>query len=221
MTTEKIFLSHPLSNETIGYGGAKEFNSEYVRCIAEGDTCTQSSWKLSNHIGTHIDVPAHFSISGKTIDQYPASHWVYDKIDLIEIEAAEGELIQPKEWVETISQEAEILLLRTNFERYRGTEAYWARNPGLSKELGLWLRKNRPNLRTIGFDLISITSYMHRAEGKIAHRAFLSPDEEGVPLTVIEDMKLLGVPENLKTLIVSPLIVAGADGSPVTVIATT
>lgn len=220
MRNKTIFLSYPLSNDTIGYGGSKDFNNTQIRNMENGDACNQSHWELSNHIGTHIDSPYHFSKDGNTLDNFDASHWIYHNVELVDIDAKEGELIKPGTWSENLKSDTELLLIRTGFEKLRGSEAYWAKNPGLSPELAQWLRKYRPNIRTIGFDLISITSYLKRAEGKVAHKAYLCPSENGEPLTVVEDMTLSKLNSKIKMVVISPLIVKGSDGSPVTALAT-
>jgi len=66
-------------------------------------------------------------------------------------------------------------------------------------------------------DLISVSSYSNRAEGRKAHHAFLNP-REGAPILLIEDMKL-DTDESFKKVIVAPLLIDKADGSPCTVMA--
>jgi len=34
---------------------------------------------ICNHAGTHIDVPKHFFNSGKSLSDYPASFWFFQK----------------------------------------------------------------------------------------------------------------------------------------------
>lgn len=214
-----IFLSHVLSNDTIGYGGRKEFETVSTLSIAKGDSCNQSDWKLCNHIGTHIDSPFHFSNNGKTIDNFEASFWVFTKVHLVDLPTTNSIIIEKGIWADKIPLDCDLLLIKTGFESKRNTEAYWARNPGLSPVFGLWLRENRPHVRVIGFDFISITSYDHRALGKVAHNAFLHEEHKGHPILAIEDMHLAKLTSSPKKIIVAPLRVIGSDGSPVTVIA--
>lgn len=214
-----VFLSHPISNETIGYGGKKDFHSRAVLSMENGDSCNQSEWSFNNHVGTHIDAPFHFSTTGKTLDQFPASFWIFNHPQLIDLPTDPSVVIDYGPWMESILQETDLLLLRTGFESHRNSENFWAHNPGLSPELGLWLRQNRPTIRVIGLDLMSVTSYDHRALGKKAHNAFLHEAHPGNPLLVIEDMHLAELVSSPKRVTVSPLIVKNADGSPVTVIA--
>ncbi len=66
-------------------------------------------------------------------------------------------------------------------------------------------------------DLISTSSFSNREEGHRAHHAFLNP-KSGQPILLIEDMKL-DLIYNFNKIIVSPLLVDNADGSPCTVFA--
>lgn len=218
-SSQTLFLSHVLSNDTIGYGGKKEFHNSSTLSIAKGDSCNQSEWRLCNHVGTHIDSPFHFSLEGKKIDSFESSFWIFSKIHLVDLPTLESCIINRDKWADEIPMESDLLLIRTGFESKRNTESYWAHNPGLSPELGLWLREFRPKIRVIGFDFISITSYDHRALGKVAHNAFLHERHVGNPILAIEDMHLSELKCAPKKIFVAPLRVLDSDGAPVTVIA--
>ena len=99
--------------------------------------------------------------------------------------------------------------------------SYIFHGPGISPEIGLWLRENR-RIKMLGFDFISLTSFEHRELGKHAHQSFLSMTSEtfpGEPILVIEDMKLSVIDQAPRKVIVSPLLYENADGAPVTVFA--
>ncbi|MDH4467883.1 MAG: cyclase family protein [Bacteriovoracaceae bacterium] len=218
--TNYIFLSHVLSSETPGYGGKVGFKTSKVKSIQEGDSCNQSLWELNNHIGTHIDAPFHFSSNGRPIHDFDANFWVFENVHLQELIVDRPELIDVDQWVERIPENCDLLLIKTGFEKYRSIDGrYWSDNPGLSANLGTWLRKNRTKMRVIGFDFISITSFAFREMGKVAHKAFLDNNLEGNPILAIEDMHLENLFTAPKKVYVSPLRVLGADGSPVTVTA--
>ena len=106
-----------------------------------------------------------------------------------------------------------MLLIKTGFEKYRAEEIYWQNSPGLHPKLAYWLKEKSPSLKAIGIDFISISNLNNRALGRQAHIAFLSKN-----ILLIEDMKLSCVNSNLKTVIVLPLRVEGADGAPCTAI---
>jgi arylformamidase len=212
-----VFLSHPLGPHTIGYGGKTGFSLERVKSLCAGDSCNQSHWTLSNHIGTHLDAPLHFAEKGLAIDAPPADFWVFLQPQVVDIPAKRSEIIGPGSWCDSIKVTSDLLLLRTGFESLRDTDEYWAHNPGLSPALGRWLRENRPSVRMIGMDFLSLTSYDHRPLGKEAHQAFLA-EGSGNPIWILEDMRLSTLSSPPRRVTVSPLRVEGADGSPVTVI---
>lgn len=213
-----VSLSHVLSELTPGYGGSVGFEQIIASQISEGASSNSKKWTLSNHIGTHIDFPLHFDDEGKSLSDFEASDWVFQTPFLLEYAAEAEELIPPSVF-ESVPIDADFVILKTGFEAQRGNKEYWNNNPGLSPESGDWIRQNRPNLKVLGFDFISITSYQHRMVGREAHRRFLSPKFDGGPLRVVEDMKLAELHQSPKQLVVSPLLVKDADGSPVTVFA--
>lgn len=214
---EIVGLSHELTTDGPGYGGKSDFSRTRTKNICGGDACNQESWTLSNHVGTHVDCPLHFSDEGKTLTTYSAAEWVFQDPYVLEHPAKNDELIEPNAAWESITKTADALLIRTGFEKNRGDKIYWNNNPGFSPEAAQWLRTNRPELKIVGVDFISITAYQHRPVGRIAHVAFLAPDSKHPGLRVIEDMKLSPLKRKPSMLVVSPLWVKDADGGPVTV----
>lgn len=215
-----IFLSHFLSERTPGYGGSSGFSLRHVSKISDGANSNSQEWVISNHIGTHIDLSAHFDDKGQRLEDFAAQDWVFCKPHLLTVNPTAGEILFVNDQFKSIPMETDFLIIKTGFEKHRNEPVYWSSNPGLSPELAVWLRAERPKLKCIGFDFISITSYLNRPLGRVAHKAFLGIEENGTnPLRVIEDMKLSELSECPKQVIVAPILVAGADGAPVTVLA--
>ncbi|MCE9500593.1 MAG: cyclase family protein [Leptospira sp.] len=231
-----MFLSHILDPGTPLYGGKDHISLERVKKISDGDSTNHTFLKFPGHSGTHIDAPLHFDESGKALEEYDSSFWICRNIFLIDSEVTAGSLIRLENFqrkLESIPVNTDLLLIRTGFEKKRNheneydREDYIFRNPGISPEIGLWLRKNR-KMKMIGFDFISLSSYQHRETGRIAHKAFLaktgigSPlknEELGEPILIIEDMKLSVLEKIPNRVTVSPLLYERSDGAPVTVIA--
>lgn len=214
-----LFLSHFLNEETPGYGGQQGFFKKQVSRISEGSSSNSQEWRLSNHIGTHIDLPLHFDDKGKKLNEFSANEWIFRRPFLIEISCEEDVIINPDPLFESIPLDCDFLIIKTGFQKHRKEQKYWRNNPGLSPDLAIWLRKNRPQLRALGFDFISITSYSNRPLGRQAHKEFLNSEMTGQPLRVIEDMKLDGLTQAPNLVFVAPILVDSADGAPVTVIA--
>lgn len=209
------YLSFFIDNDTPQYGGDKSINIKQRSSILNGDSSNSKLLELPNHVGTHIDFPKHFGPSGKTINDYPASFWIFNHPYILNYSAKPDEIIELSGLIEEIPEVTDILIIKTGFQTYRGLEKYWKNNPGLSPELAQLLKKRCNGLRIIGFDFISLSSYQNREVGRIAHRKFLLENN----LLIIEDMNLADFSDKVNKIIVLPLMINKADGSPVTIIA--
>lgn len=215
-----LILSHTLNEDTPSYGNRDKFIKEIKSSISTGETSNTSSWKFTNnHIGTHIDSPRHFCDKGQPINEIEPDRFVYNKPCLIDIYRNSAQLIDIDDIdFSRIPKETDLILIRTGYEEYRYTDKYWNDNPGLTCKLAKKLREKFPKLKSVGFDFISLTSWKNKQEGKNAHLEFLCPDE-GFPILIIEDMKLSEINQQINFVVILPLIVYEADGSPVTVLA--
>jgi len=218
-----LWLSYPLTESTSSYGDGERLNIEAKSSISKGDNSNTSKWILPNHLGTHIDFSRHFFNHGKTVDDYAPEFWVFNSVLLIQVDLSRdmGRIITPEMVVPYIGEKAEIVLIKTGMGKYRNKRAYWEQNPGLSPEIGLLIRRDFPNIRVVGFDFISVSSWQHREIGREAHRAFLDPDGQKGPILLIEDMDFSRIDDSvcIKRLIILPLRVTGTNGAPCTVIA--
>jgi len=190
---------------------------ESITKIAESQTANSSRFTLPNHLGTHVDVPRHFFENGQALTNYPPEFWIFEKPLLLDVPCSDGYLITPKDLEGRIPGETDLLLLRTGYETYRNDDRYWEHNPGLAPELGTWTRKNYKNIRSIGMDLISVTSRHHREEGREAHRILLDPGAYGNPVLPVEDMSLGHINKCLSKVIISPLRVKDSNAGLCTV----
>ena len=215
-----ILLSHTLNEATPSYGNRDKIIIEANSSISDGETANTSRWTFTNnHIGTHIDVPKHFSDTGKCTFDYPIGYFIFNKVAFIDLHCKGGHLIGPEDLeMMDIPSDIEFLAIRTGFENYRYEDKYWNNNPGLKSSLASYIRTKFPKLRCLGFDFISITSWLHRSEGKLAHKAFLFPENGEREILAIEDMSLLGVNKEIDQIIVSPLFMGDGNGGSVTVI---
>jgi len=216
-----IFLSHPYTSDTPSYGNRDMVKIASNSSISTGESANSSTWIFTNnHIGTHIDVPFHFNNLGKKVIDIPANDWLFQKVSLIDIPCEKALLIKEEDInIFQLPFDIEMLLIRTNYEKYRGTDKYWNDNPGLSPEVANYLRNTFPKLRCIGFDFISITSWKHRAIGRLSHKAFLAPEGDRKPIMAIEDISLRNITKSIDWLIVAPIIVEDGNGAPVTILA--
>tara|TARA_B100001057_G_scaffold296302_1_gene296458 strand:- start:16687 stop:17358 length:672 start_codon:yes stop_codon:yes gene_type:complete len=217
LSNSYLYLSYFLNDQTPLYGGGNGIDITPINEIDLGDTANTKSICLHNHSGTHIDFPNHFIAEGKTSEQYEASFWIFNCPSLFEYKAKKNQIINFKmDDFKHIPSETDFIIIKTDFGKYRGTELYWKNNPGFSPESAQVLRDQFPQLRVIGMDLISLTSYQNRELGRVAHRHFLGGHR---PLLLVEDMDLEKLTKSPKKIICSPLMIDKVDGAPVTVIA--
>lgn len=209
MSMSMKYLSYFLDEQTPAYGGEQELiQFEKIRSIKKGDTSNNLKLKLPNHIGTHVDFPRHFSDDGKSCSDYPASYWSFEKVGFIECN-----LNQIEQAMQTIPDDIELLILKTGFGAKRKEKEYWSTQPIIQASLANLLREKFKDLRLFGFDMISLTSRLDRTEGKKAHESFLLQNE----ILILEDMNLNDLHCTPRKVIVAPLLISEADGTPCTV----
>ncbi len=216
MNPRYIYLSYFLNSNTPLYGGSKGITVTKDRSMQDGDTSNTKRLEFHNHSGTHIDFPNHFIIDGKQSSDYSADFWFFDRPFVLIVEIAESELIDfTDDILERIPVDTDFLILNTGFYKYRNDERFWKTNPGIAPELAYRLRRRCPQLRVLGMDTISLTSFQQRELGRIAHRKFLGENN----ILIVEDMKLDELNFIPSRIFCFPLLVENIDGSPVTVIA--
>ncbi len=213
-----VLMSHILKEGIPSYGNRDTITIKANTSISKGATANTSSFAFTNnHIGTHIDVPQHFSDEGKRTYEYPISDYIFSKVYIADIPCNGGELID-ESLFGGLPHDIELLLIRTGFEFNRNLDCYWNNNPGLSPSLADFLRCKCPNLCCVGFDFISVTSWSHHEIGATAHRAFLTPDNGKKEIWIVEDMKLAEIKAPLEQVTIAPMFMEGGNGGAVTVI---
>lgn len=217
----KIYLNHFLSKSTPSFGDEDTVEIEPKTRISEGEVVNMFSISLSNnHIGTHIDLPKHFYNSEKGVEFYDPSTWRFEKVSAINIPVSEADLISHNQLPKNINRDIELLIIKTGYEKYRNQGKYWNDNPGLAPKMADFLRKNFPNLRAVGFDFISLTSWRFKKEGIEAHLNFLDPEKGEI--LIIEDMKLSEINSSkILSVDIIPWMIKDLDSAPVTIIAET
>jgi len=218
MYNDWIRLSHVLSTSTPAYGGGAGLSVEHVKDMSCGDSCNAVSLNISNHLGSHVDVPKHFFSDGLTVNDYDINDWVFRNVLCV------AGIIEQKGIVniETIDSglkghdDVDLLLIRTGFEAFRGEDTYWKESPAFSPDLANYLKNRLPSIKAVGLDTISISSVCHREIGYEAHKEFLSRN-----IRIFEDLSLNAIPSatTISQVIALPLFFEGADGAPCTIIA--
>ena len=145
-----IWLSHELNKETPAYGGGEGVVITPENQLCKGHSCNSVKLSLSNHLGTHVDVPYHFLEKGKKLSDYSPTDWVFDQPGLAELPVGDDAVITPEmleEIVFNVDESAlDLLLIKTDFEKIRTKRNFWENSPGFSPELPPYLKNRFPSI---------------------------------------------------------------------------
>lgn len=166
---------------------------------------------LSTHTGTHIDAPSHFIPDSRTIDKIKVSRFVSRSI-LIKIPKKADQQITLNDIINCKIHANDTVVFATGWEKRFKNDNYMINNPGLSLDAAEYLVSNRVN--AVAIDGPSIDRGIDNNFD--IHSALLSND-----IPIIENLCNLEELRSVKsfTLIVNPLKLVGASGSPVRAIA--
>lgn len=166
---------------------------------------------LSTHTGTHIDAPSHFIPDSRTIDKIKVSRFASRSI-LIKIPKKADQQITLNEIINCKIHANDTVVFATGWEKRFKNDNYMMNNPGLSLDAAEYLVSNRVN--AVAIDGPSIDRGIDNNFD--IHSALLSND-----IPIIENLCNLEELSTVKsfTLIVNPLKLVGASGSPVRAIA--
>ncbi len=223
MSSRYKVLSYPVNATTPMYGSAPQPLLTPYSQIAKGDASNSYIITVHNHTGTHIDAPKHFVENGRSISELLQNELIFKNPVIIDCPKDSATLISHADLqASSLLQVNDCLLLRTGFGQYRYEEKYRTHNPGIAPETILWIRRAYQNIRCIGIDSISISSFQNRNAGREAHKAaFMEMNGLSKPLFLIEDMDLeaLSSHDILKKVIIIPWQINGIDSAPCIVLA--
>lgn len=172
---------------------------------------------MSTHTGTHVDAPSHFKPDLASIDRISVDRLVCSAV-LIRTEKHAGQLIEPQDLGNQKIMQGDAVVIATGWEKHAASRNYMTENPGLSKEAARYLAKKKVN--AVAIDCPSIDS---GTDSRFtAHNLLLQNN-----ILVVENLCNLdriasrssSRRSNKFTLIISPLKLGGATGSPARVLA--
>jgi len=172
---------------------------------------------LVSHTGTHVDAPWHFEPQGKKLDEIPLDSFLA-RGHVLDVRGLRSKGLISKRRIgqararlhEGIGK-GDALLLRTGWERRRGTPAYLFENPGLSEEAARELVRWKVGL--VGVDTANID---HPADvGYPAHHRLLSAG-----ILILENVaNLVALGSSPFYLLALPLRLKGTTASPIRLVA--
>lgn len=167
---------------------------------------------MSTHTGTHMDAPSHFVTGVSSIDQIPVNRFISRAI-LVKISKTSDELITADEIEASKIKilEGNSVVFSTSWENEVDNDYYFNHSPGLSEDAAEYLIDKRVNAVCIDSPSIDRGSDINFP----VHKLLLSKD-----ILIVENLCNLSKIDNQNfTLIMTPLKLSGASGSPIRAIA--
>lgn len=216
-----IDLSHPITDGMMVYPGDPAVAVRDALTV-ERDGVAVAALALGSHTGTHVDAPAHTIAGGATLDRIPLELLSGDALVLDAAARARDRLPigSADLGLDALADVPPIVLIRTGWDRYFGTERAVA-HPHLAPEaaarlLGL-------GMRVLGVDALSpdptgcAPEEGHQGDegsGFPVHAAVLGAG--GLIIENLRGLERLGARVRVG---VFPLPLANADGAPARVVA--
>lgn len=211
-----VDLTLPLKNGMPAYPSSAHVKfhlQQRGRLEVEGRRTSEIT--IGSHQGTHIDAPSHFLRGGKGIDEIPLTllvgpAWLLDLSPF-----PPGRVIEPEDLASRMPNEPIVrLVLRTDWDRFWGTEQYFCEWPRLSPDSVNVLIEKKVQLLGMDFPSPEPPGAFPGELDCPLHKLFF---RSGVIL--IEYLSnLRSLMPGWFDLIALPLPLVGSDGSPARVI---
>jgi arylformamidase len=206
-----VDLTHAFDNGMPVFPGLPDPSFEHIAQV-EQDGYAMTRYSMLNHVGTHVDAPAHQIAGGDTLDEIGLERLVTDavRIDVsqrdphgaIPLEELRGELDRVRR--------GDIVLFYSNNARNYGTDAYWTGwsypDPDASRAL------IERGVSAVGFDGPSADPVDSTTMD--LHRIWLSAGR-----MILENVDNLDLLPDRAQIVVAPMKVARANGAPTRIFA--
>lgn len=166
---------------------------------------------FSSHSGTHLDAPYHFVEKGLRIDKIPLDKLITDAV-VCRVKKGSNESITQRDIVDFETRYGTIcpniaVVFETEWSKGIAKKNYFTKNPGLSASAARYLLKKKVSL--VGIDSPSVD--IGKDSKFPVHHILL----KGGVLILENLCNLDKIPKSYVKLIVLPLKLKGATGSPV------
>jgi arylformamidase len=205
-----VDLTHPFDNGMPVYPGLPDPSFTAIANV-EADGYAMTRYEMLNHIGTHVDAPAHQIAGGETLDEIPLERLVTDAVT-IDVSRRDHGAIPLAELEPQLDKvrDGDLVFLYSDNARNYGKEAYWTgwSYPDADASRALIER----GISGIGFDgpscdPVDTTTFE-------LHRIWL-----GAGRLVLENVTNLDqLPERVP-VVVAPIKVRAANGGPARIFA--
>ena len=167
---------------------------------------------MSTHTGTHMDAPSHFASDASSIDKISVKRFISNAI-LIKIKKGSNQLITVNEIEKSNVRimEGDAIVFSTLWENEIDKEYFFSHSPGLAEDAAKYLINKKVNAVCIDSPSIDRGSDSSFA----VHKLLLSKE-----ILIVENLcNLSKLNSQYFTLIMAPLKLFGASGSPIRAIA--
>jgi arylformamidase len=177
---------------------------------------------MSTHTGTHVDAPCHFKPGLASIDRISADRLVCNAI-LIRVEKHAGQLIEQQDLGNHKIRQGDAVVIATGWEKHANSRNYMTENPGLSKQAARHLVRKQVNVVAIDCPSIDVGTDSNFTAHNILLPNNILAIENLINLnriaTILTCSNNNSNSSSRFTLIISPLKLRGATGSPARVLA--
>jgi arylformamidase len=206
-----VDLTHTFANGMPVFPGLPAPAFEPIANV-ETDGYAMTSYRMLNHIGTHVDAPAHQIAGGDTLDEIGLERLVTDALT-IDVSQREPHGAVPLAELEPHLDKVragDIVLFYSNNARNYGTDAYWTgwSYPDADAARALIDR----GISAIGFDGPSADPVDSTTFD--LHRIWL-----GAGRMILENVNNLDQLPERTPIVVAPMKVAAANGAPARIFA--
>lgn len=230
-----IDLTHEFSEDTISHPRGQPFvhTPSVVGMTRAGFYMATYNYSGSEHVGTHLDAPAHFHAGGKSIEQIPIEQIIGEAIvvNVKDKVAADQEYLVTVDdvlaWEQTNGAVPDdcIILFNTGLAnvwpdkiKYTGTDKKGnegvaeLKHPGIHADTAMFLANDR-KIKAVGIDSVSFDNA--RQSDRRSHRILFENDIPG-----IENIANLNeLPPKGAFLFGLPMKIKDGSGAPIRVIA--
>ena len=206
-----VDLTHPFRNGMPVFPGLPQPSFEPIAKVEE-DGYAMTEYHMLNHIGTHVDAPAHQIAGGDTLDEIPLDRLVTDALT-IDVSARSPHGAMPLAELEPHLDKVragDIVLFYSNNARNYGSDEYWTgwSYPDADASRALIER----GVSAIGFDGPSADPVDSTTMD--LHRIWL-----GAGRMILENVNNLDQLPERAQVVVAPMKVAAANGAPARIFA--
>ena len=206
-----VDLTHPFRNGMPVFPGLPQPSFEPIAKVEE-DGYAMTRYSLLNHVGTHVDAPAHQIADGDTLDEIGLERLVTDALTIdVSNRRPHGAipLAELEQHLDKVRKDDIVLLYSDNARNYGG-EAYWTGWSYPDAEAAQALIDR--GVSAIGFDGPSADPVDSTTFD--LHRVWL-----GAGRMILENVANLDQLPERTQIVVAPMKVAAANGAPARIFA--